>query len=190
MVVLFVLFLAVPSLFVFSTEGPGSKHAPIALALIAGLVVGALAQRSRLCMVAGIRDAVLFKDWKMLIGFVTIIITALIGNLAFGQFKFGFADQPIAHAVFLWNFLGMVVVGFGSVLLGGCPLRQIILSAEGNTDSVITVLGYIAGAAFCHNFGLAAAAVNGPGLNGKIAVILGLVVMAAIAVTNSKKATR
>lgn len=190
MVVLFVLFLAVPSLFVFSTEGPGSKHAPIALALIAGLVVGALAQRSRLCMVAGIRDAVLFKDWKMLIGFVTIIITALIGNLAFGQFKFGFADQPIAHAIFLWNFLGMVVVGFGSVLLGGCPLRQIILSAEGNTDSVITVLGYIAGAAFCHNFGLAAAAVNGPGLNGKIAVILGLVVMAAIAVTNSKKATR
>ncbi len=190
MVALFLLSLLVPALFVFSAEGPGSMRAPVALALAAGLIVGAMAQKSRLCMVAGIRDVVLFKDWKMLVGFVTIIAAVLIGNLAFGQFKLGFAEQPIAHALFLWNFLGMVVVGFGSVLLGGCPLRQIILSAEGNTDSVVTVLGYLAGAAFCHNFGLAAAAVNGPSINGKIAVIVGLVVMAAIAAANTKKAAR
>lgn len=190
MVALFLLSLTVPALFVFSAEGPGSMRAPVALALAAGLIVGAMAQKSRLCMVAGIRDVVLFKDWKMLVGFVTIIAAVLIGNLAFGQFKLGFAEQPIAHALFLWNFLGMVVVGFGSVLLGGCPLRQIILSAEGNTDSVVTVLGYLAGAAFCHNFGLAAAAVNGPSINGKIAVIVGLVVMAAIAAANTKKAAR
>ena len=74
---LFVLFLLVPSLFVFSEKGPGSMHAPIIVALIAGLVVGALCQRSRMCMVAGIRDLVLFKDWKLLLGFVTIIIAAL-----------------------------------------------------------------------------------------------------------------
>lgn len=119
--VLFVLFLLVPSLFAFSESGPGSMHAPVIAALIAGLVVGALCQKSRMCMVAGIRDLVLFKDWKLLLGFVTIIIAALIGNIATGNFNLGFSGQPVAHSVHLWNFMGMLVVGFGSVLLGGWP---------------------------------------------------------------------
>ena len=34
------------------------------ISLIAGLLVGILAQRTRLCMIAGIRDAVLFKEYK------------------------------------------------------------------------------------------------------------------------------
>ena len=58
-----------PSFIHFSTEGPVSKHAPIAVALIVGLIVGALAQRSRLCTVGGIRDAMMFKDFKLLYGF-------------------------------------------------------------------------------------------------------------------------
>ena len=193
--VLFVLFLLVPSLFAFSESGPGSMHAPVIAALIAGLVVGALCQKSRMCMVAGIRDLVLFKDWKLLLGFVTIIIAALIGNIATGNFNLGFSGQPVAHSVHLWNFMGMLVVGFGSVLLGGCPLRQLILTGEGNTDSAVTVLGYIAGAAFAHNFSLAGSAasaesIGGPSINGKVAVILGLVVMLVIATLNTAKAKK
>lgn len=189
---LFVLSLTVPGLFAFSEKGPGSMHAPVIIALAAGLIVGILAQKSRLCMVAGIRDGVLFKDWKMLIGFVTIMIAVMIGNLAFGQFHLGFSGQPIAHSVHLWSCLGMALVGFGSVLLGGCPLRQLILSGEGNADSVVTVLGYIFGAAFAHNFGLAGAAasadsIGGPSIYGKAAVIVGFVVMLAIAFANTKR---
>lgn len=195
LVLLFALFLIVPSLFVFSESGPGSMHAPVIVALIAGLVVGALCQKSRMCMVAGIRDLVLFKDWKLLLGFVTIIIAALIGNLVTGNFNLGFAGQPVAHSVHLWNFMGMLIVGFGSVLLGGCPLRQLILTGEGNTDSAVTVLGYIAGAAFAHNFSLAGSAasadsIGGPSINGKVAVIIGLVVMLAIAALNTAKARK
>lgn len=192
---LFVLVLLVPSLFAASEEGPGSMHAPIIIALIAGLVVGALCQKSRMCMVAGIRDLVLFKDWKLLLGFVTIIVAALIGNLATGNFNLGFSGQPIAHSVHLWNFMGMLVVGLGSVLLGGCPLRQLILTGEGNTDSAVTVLGYIVGAAFAHNFGLAGAAatadsIGGPSTAGKAAVIIGLIVMLVIAAVNTFKAKK
>lgn len=192
---LFVLFLIVPTLFAFSEKGPGSMHAPIIIALIAGLVVGALCQKSRMCMVAGIRDLVLFKDWKLLLGFVTIILTALIGNLLTGNFHLGFSGQPVAHSAHLWNFMGMLIVGLGSVLLGGCPLRQLILTGEGNTDSAVTVLGYIVGAAFAHNFGLAGAAASteaagGPSINGKIAVIIGLVVMLVIAAMNTAKAKK
>ena len=58
-----------------------------------------------------------------------------------------------------------------------------MLAGEGNTDSALTVVGLLLGAAFAHNFGLASSA-NGPTDNGKIAVIIGLVVVIAIGECN------
>ena len=174
-----ILLVAFPAVLIFSTEGPGSMHAPIILSLIAGLIVGALAQRTRLCMVGGIRDVVLFKDWTLICGFIAIIVVSLIGNLVLGTFHLGFADQPIAHTDALWNFLGMTVVGLGSVLLGGCPLRQLILTGEGNTDSAVAVIGMFVGAGFAHNFGLASSGA-GSTLNGQIACVFLLIVMLGI----------
>lgn len=169
----------------FSEEGPGSMHAPIWISLLAGLIVGALAQRTRLCMAGGIRDLIMFKDSYLISGFLAIILFALIGNLTFGFFKLGFAGQPIAHTDGLWNFLGMALVGWGSVLLGGCPLRQLILSGEGNTDSVVSVMGMVAGAALAHNFGLASSG-EGPTANGQIAVIICLILVAVISIANAE----
>lgn len=187
-IVMLILLLGVPGLLLFSTEGPGSMHAPVALSLIAGLIVGGIAQRSRFCTVGGIRDAFLFRDFNLLIGFVTVIIVVAVGNMTAGSFNLGFEAQPIAHTDGLWNFLGMALVGFASVLLGGCPLRQLILSGEGNIDSVITVIGMIAGAAFAHNFGLASSA-QGPTANGQIAVIIGFIVVTAIVLLNIQKSS-
>ena len=199
-VVLLVVLVALPTLLVFSESGPGSMRAPIAISLIAGLVVGALAQRTRMCMVGGIRDVILFKETKLLAGFVALFVAALAGNLILnatqggGFFKLGFASQPVAHTAHIWNFLGMALVGYGCTLLGGCPLRQLILTGEGNTDSAITVTGLVVGAAFCHNFGLAGGAdsvvdgvykVGGPGINGKVMVVVGLVVCTIIACVNT-----
>ena len=194
---LLILVIAVPSLFRFSEEGPGSKHAPMLAALLIAVVVGALAQRARLCMVGGIRDAMLFKDFKLLYGFVAIFVVVLAGNLITGSFKLGFELQPIAHSSQLWNLLGMVLVGWGSVLLGGCPLRQLILAGEGNGDSAVTVFGMIVGAAFAHNFGLAGNAdalneakeivVGGLSNSGKAAVCLGILIMLGVSLWNMPK---
>ncbi|MEG1547411.1 MAG: YedE family putative selenium transporter [Clostridia bacterium] len=179
MVALMVVSLIWPQLFAHSAERPGSMSAPILAALVAGLMVGALAQRSRLCMVGGVRDAVMFKDFKLIIGFGVIIVTVLIGNLILGNFKLGFTDQPIAHTDGVWNFLGMTVVGWGSVMLGGCPLRQLILAGEGNSDSAVTVAGMIMGAAVSHNFDIASVgagvSVNGPAAVGTCLVVLGII---------------
>lgn len=183
-VVLLVLLVAAPAFIFFSEEGPGSKHAAVIISLAAGLIVGAAAQLTRLCMVGGIRDMILFKESKLLIGFAAIFAAALIGNLALGSFNLAMAGQPIAHTDGLWNFLGMLLVGYSCALLGGCPLRQLVLSGEGNVDSAVTVLGLAAGAAFCHNFGLASSA-EGPTANGKIAVIIGIVVVTVIAAANT-----
>ena len=170
---------------------------PLSVALALSMVIGALAQRSRLCMAGGIRDAVMFGDFKLLSGFVAIFLVALIGNLVTKQFHWGFQLQPIAHSSHVWNFLGMTLVGWGSVLLGGCPLRQLILAGSGNGDSTVTVFGMLAGAAAAHNFGLAGTADStnaagefvrgGLSNTGKIAVVSGIVVCLAVSVLNLPK---
>ena len=161
------------------------------------VVVGALAQKSRLCMVGGVRDAILFGDFKLLYGFVAIIVTIVIGNLILNKFNLSMYSQPVAHSSTLWNILGMMVVGWGSVLLGGCPLRQLVLAGEGNGDSAVTVIGMIIGAAMAHNFGLAGNPdsvneageyiVGGISDGGKIAVLVCIAIVLVISLLNSKK---
>ena len=186
---LLILLLAAPSLLAFSEKGPGSMRAAVWVSLLAGVVVGGLAQRTRLCMVGGIRDAILFREFKLLLGFAAICVSALAVNLiltaaASGTFfTLGFEGQPVAHMDGLWNALGMLLVGFACVLLGGCPLRQLVLAGEGNSDSALTVTGLLLGAAFAHNFGLASSA-DGPTANGKIAVIIGIIVVIIIGECN------
>ena len=184
------------AIFAISTTGPGSMHAPIVISLVIGLIVGILAQKSRMCMVGGIRDVVMFKNFNLLLGFVAIFVAVLVGNICLGNFKgFSTQSQPIAHSAELWNFLGMVIAGWGSCLLGGCPLRQLILAGEGNGDSTVTVFGMIVGAAFAHNFALAGSAdsvvngvykIGGIGPNGKIVVIGCLIALLIISCTNLK----
>ena len=189
MVILLVLLVAAPQLLKFSEEGPGSMRAFWLVSLIAGLVVGALAQRSRLCMAGGLRDVFLLKDYTLLTGFLAIWVTVTVGNLIMGKYNFSAVSQPVAHSQYLWSFLGMALAGWGSILLGGCPLRQLILAGEGNGDSGVTVLGMIVGAAVAHNFGLAGNPdsvvdgiykVGGIGTHGMVAVVLGFVVLLVI----------
>lgn len=221
-VMLLVLVVAAPAFIVFTAagEGPGGARAIIAVSLAAGLIVGVLAQRTRLCMIGGFRDAVLFREFKLLLGFVAILIGALLtnlilscalGGLSFGSgsgealigltsgsgealiegafFKLGFAGQSVAHTDGLWNALGMLLVGFGCTLLGGCPLRQLVMAGEGNSDSAVTIIGLCVGAAFAHNFGLASST-EGPTLAGKIGVLVGLAVCVLIAVGNKDRKNR
>lgn len=181
--VLIIFAILSPSFIFHSTKGPGSMAAPFILSLGTGLVVGILAQKSRLCMAGGLRDIFLMKDFHLFSGFTAIFIVALVLNLILGNFKLGFTGQPIAHSDGLWNFLGMFLVGYGAVLLGGCPLRQTILAGEGDTDAAVTFFGMLIGAAFSHNFGLASSA-EGVTAGGQTAVIIGIIAITLIAYVN------
>ncbi len=184
----------VPSILHFTQagKGPGGSHALLLVSLGAGLVVGGLAQLTRMCMVGGVRDLVLLKEWRLLGGFIAVLVGALLTNLALTSFtagtffKLGFLEQPIAHTDGLWNALGMMLAGLGSVMLGGCPMRQLVMSGEGSGDSAVTILGLLTGAAFAHNFGLASSA-KGPTFHGQIAVVFGLVLLLVIASLNTFK---
>jgi YedE family putative selenium metabolism protein len=177
---------------VFSESGPGSMYAPLLISLAVGLLIGFLAQRTRFCTMGSIRDVILMGDTHLISGVAALVVFAFATNLILGQFKLGFAAQPVAHSSHLWNFLGMVLAGLAFTLAGGCPGRQLFLSGEGDSDAGIFVLGMIVGAGISHNFGLAGKpdslvdgvlSVGGISTSGIWAVGLGLVICLLIGFT-------
>lgn len=197
MVGILVLALAT-ALLKSSQSGPGSMHAPIIISLAGGLIFGAAAQKSRMCFAGSIRDVILMKNFDLLTIIGAFFVVMLIFNIATGRFILAF-DTPgiIAHSDHLWNILGMYAVGFAAVLAGGCPLRQLILAGQGSSDSAVTVIGMFVGAALAHNLGLAgsATAVNAETqeitagsvpFNGKVAVIICIIVCFIIAFGNKR----
>ena len=163
----------------FSEKGPGSMHAPLFISLGVGLIVGYLAQRSRFCTVGAIRDLIMLKDGHLFKGIVAFTAAAFVTNMVLGQFKPGFENQPIAHTMHLWNFMGMVLSGLAFTLAGGCPGRMFIMSGEGDADAGIFIMGMLVGAAFAHNFSLASSG-TGVGAFGIPATIIGLVFCFAV----------
>jgi len=165
----------------FSTSGPGAAHAPVLMALGAGLLVGWLAQRSRFCTVGAIRDFLMMGDAHLLKGIIAFTVVAFAGNYLLGTFKPGFENQPVAHSDQLWNFLGMVLSGLAFTLAGGCPGRQLIMAGEGDSDAGIFVIGMLAGAAIAHNFS-AASSGAGIGPMGIPVTIIGLIFCAFVGI--------
>jgi len=85
----------------------------------------------------------------------------------------------LAHTMHVWNFLGLFLVGIAATLAGGCPLRQLIMAGEGNTDALACVIGMLVGAGIAHGVNAAGAPV-GLAVNGQIAVVIGIVMTSGI----------
>jgi YedE family putative selenium metabolism protein len=186
--VLLLVFLAIrPAFIKFSEQGPGSQHAPALLSFVCAFIIGVFCQKSNFCITGGIRDMFLIRKGWGFVGYIAIIAAVFVGSLALGKFKPGFEGQPIAHSDALWNFLGMFLVGYGSVLIGGCPLRQLVKAGSGNVDAGIAIIAFIIAGATAHNFGIAASA-SGVPFNGKLAVVIGIVVVSMFGVSCRKRA--
>ncbi|MDR1577024.1 MAG: YedE-related selenium metabolism membrane protein [Deltaproteobacteria bacterium] len=170
----------------YSLQEPGSLRAPLWASLGLALVIGFLGQRSRFCSIGAIQNVVLFRQFHLLFGVIAFVLAALAANLIFGQFHPGFAKQPIAHTLHFWNFLGLLIVGFGSALAGGCPGRQLFLAGEGDADAGVFILGMLGGLAMAHNFGLASSGA-GLGPNGAAAGVLSVVTILVIALLGLRK---
>lgn len=170
-----VLLLAVfnSGLFASSESGPGASHAPVWLAIVGGLLVGLIVQRSRFCFIGAFRSIFMTRDFSMLLGLLALTLVIVVGTLASGTFKLGFDNQPIAHSDGVWNFLSMVLVGLCGAFIAGCPLRQLVKAGQGNADAAMAAFGMLVGAAIAHNFGLASSPA-GPTEGGKWLIMVGL----------------
>jgi hypothetical protein len=174
---LLVFYFVRPGFLLESPYGGASQHAPGLLALGVGLFLGFLAQRSRFCITGGVRDSFLFGlRAPLLWGVIAFVGGALLVSLLTGRFQPGFYGQPGAHGELLWSGLGMLLVGWISALIGGCPFRQLVKSGEGDSDAGLVVIGMLLGGGIVQSWGIAATS-SGVSLAGKVAVLSGLMLV-------------
>jgi YedE family putative selenium metabolism protein len=178
--VLLALLLVHPQFLVLARQ----RHAPLAASLAIGAAIGALGQHSKLCFISGIRNVFLIKDLSVLAGSAAFVVAACAANIFLGQFHPGV--HIIGSSDFLWSFLAMVLVGLGCVLLGGCPFRQLVLAAQGNSDSMIALAGIALGAAAAYKYNLSYTA-GSVDPAGKTAVIAGIVLLTGYALLNARR---
>lgn len=132
--------------------------------LFLGILIGWLGQRSGFCSVGGFRDFLLFRHTRLLYGYLALIIGGFIGYLVFwlispaafeGFFwvlKKGLMPVPGAPAnltvaaYLVLAVIGGIAVGLIGTLIGGCPLRQVVMTSEGNMKSLFFVIGMCIGA--------------------------------------------
>ena len=133
--------------------------------LIVGFIAGYLGQRSRMCFVGGIRDLYLIKSTHLFKGLIGFLIAAFVGyilfnnNIAFPWFVENGALSAIPGAACNIGIpaLGIAIIGglgigFFAVLSGGCPFRNTVMTAEGNLNALLYVIGFFTGAIIFHLF--------------------------------------
>lgn len=169
---LIALFVKSP-LLQFSTSGPGAERAPFAIALGSGLLIGAIAQRSRFCITGNIGNFLMARDYKMASGVFAMLGSAFLVSLLTGSFHPGIEGQPGSNLAYGWSFLGMGLVGVTSVMIGGCPFRQVVLASQGSSDAAAAVLGMLGGAAIVQTWGIGSTNA-GPTPIGKIAALVSI----------------
>lgn len=195
MVFLLLLAIAKPVFLAISSKGGGSQAAPFWLALGVGLLIGGWAQHTQFCITGGVARLFLWGPREVLncprsTGLLTSIgsffLFALVANLLSGQFSLGLHGQPSSNESYGWMFMGMVLVGFGSVLIRGCPLRQLVAAGQGDNDAGVTVLGMLVGAAMVQNWGLGGTSAGTPPA-AQIAVLAGLALLFAVCLLNRRR---
>ena len=196
-IMLFLLVLAFtkPAFIALSTKGAAAQYAPLLLSLGVGLTIGAIAQRTQFCITGGIARIFLWgprevmncpRSTGMLVSIITFFIVALVASLLTGQFSFGLHGQPSSNDSYGWAFLGMLMVGFGSVLIRGCPLRQLVASGQGDNDAGVAVMGMLVGAAMVVNWDLGGNSAGTPP-SAKIAVLVGICLLFIIGLLNRRR---
>jgi YedE family putative selenium metabolism protein len=183
---LLVFLLLNPSFVKIGEKGPAALHAPLPISLLIALAIGGFAQRSGLCITGGIRNFFLARDRTLLNGVITAFLVALVFSGLLGLFRLGMHGQPASHLSHGWTFLAMALVGLASVLVDGCPFRQLIKAGEGDVDAGITTLGMLTGGALVYTWILGSTSA-GPTFQGKVVVLIGLAFSMAVAMAFRKR---
>jgi YedE family putative selenium metabolism protein len=163
-----------------STTGPA--HAPWQAALGIALVAGALLSATGFCAVSAARQAFV-RPRGMLLGAAALILGYALAAAISGRFALSWT-APLAHSDALWSFLALVLLGLTGALAGGCPVRQVVMTGEGNGDAFVTVAGIALGGSLAHAWGTvsvaaSASAAGGATEHGRTAVLVGLALAVA-----------
>lgn len=160
------IFLALLATFMLGQLGgpgpgvtTGPPHAPWLTALGIALVGGVLLSTTGFCVVSAARQ-ITSKPKGMLIGALLLMAGYALVLLAAGKFNLGANGQVAAHTDYVASSLALFVLGWAGALAGGCPIRQLVQTGEGNGDALMAVVGLVVGTTLAHNLGLASTAMN------------------------------
>jgi len=111
--------------------------------LVLGLPTGALLQRTHYCFMGAVSDWTLFGGLRRLRAWMLAAGLAVLGTHALFLLA-GLPREEVFHlagSVFwLGPLLGGLVFGFGMVLAGGCPSRDLVRAASGSVRALLAVL--------------------------------------------------
>ena len=120
--------------------------------LIIGIAFGAVTHRTNFCAMGAVSDIVSFSDWKRMRAWALAMATAIAG----AQFLHIIGLVDLTKSIYLnssfsWSgfILGGVIFGFGMVLGGGCPGRNLMRVGNGDLKALIVLFfigwsGYMA----------------------------------------------
>lgn len=163
----------------------GARHAPFVASAAAGLLFGAVGQRTRFCVTGSVRTAALAGDFREAAGTAAFLLAALAVNLSTGGFTPSLSLEPGAHTDLFWAFLALGMVGFGAILVNGCPFRQLVRASSGDLDAAAAVAGMLLAAGLSVRWGIGSSPA-GVTAAGKIAVLLGSAFFLALAAWKRK----
>src|SRR5262245_13463824 len=111
--------------------------------LIIGVIFGAVVIITNFCTMGAIADIVTFGDYRRFRSWVLAAAIALAGTQALDAAGIVSLGQSIyLHGRVNWfgSLAGGLVLGFGMVLAGGCPSRNLARAGCGDLRALTTVL--------------------------------------------------
>lgn len=132
----------------------GPARAPWTAALGVSLVAGILLSTTGFCVISAARQ-VTGQKRGMLVAAAAMIAGYGAMLAAGGKWNPGMTGQFGAHTDWAASAAALFILGWTGVLAGGCPIRQIIMTGEGNADAFMGVAGIAIGTCIAHNFGVA-----------------------------------
>ncbi|HEY3314048.1 MAG TPA: YeeE/YedE thiosulfate transporter family protein [Bacillota bacterium] len=135
----------------------------LAILWLLGLTVGFAVQRSRLCFLGAVQDALLFGLRNLALA-VIILLWLTGAGFAVVQILNGGTPPPgNVHPVGLRTVVGGVLFGLGMVLSGGCVLTTLVRLGEGGRAAVFVLAGLVIGGPVGKNLARLWVACSGPG---------------------------
>jgi len=113
------------------------------LGFAAGIVFGAVAQRTDFCTMGALSDIVFLEDYRRFRAWLLAIAVAILGSTALhlaGLVDLGRSIYLTPNLGWLGAILGGLMFGFGMTMTGGCGNKTLVRIGAGNLKSIVVFL--------------------------------------------------
>ena len=110
-----------------------------------GAVFAIVVQRFRFCLVAGVSNLLLIKDYRQILAFTAALLFAITGTQLLEIMNIvAIADSGYRNNTLDWfgASVGGFIFGIGATLAGGCAARTLVKTTEGSIHSLIALLSF------------------------------------------------